>query len=374
MTAAWPLNVLESDACATATCRCITDTMHPPAVEPSRAGLAGASPDVPVIADARLSRATFRRIIAVRELGMLGALFVLCVALSFASPYFFTLRNIFNVLQGMSTIGIMGIGATMVLVAGGLDLSVGSVMAVGAVLTARLMTYEGLNAWLSAVAGLGAGLAFGLLNGLLVTRARVVAFIATLATLSIGRGLAFLLATGESGVASNIPMRDAGVGFLGAGYVGPVPMPVIVMLILVALATVFLANTVLGRQIYAVGSNLRAARLCGIRVGRVQCFTYVVAAGLSALAGIISTGLLSTASTNLGVGVELDVIAAAVIGGTSLSGGEGTVVGTLIGAAIMAVVRNAFVLLGMPLHLQTMIIGIVILLAVGLDRRRNLSS
>jgi ribose transport system permease protein len=311
------------------------------------------------------------RLLAVREAGTLAALVVLCVLLSFASPYFFTLRNIFNVLQGMSTIGIMAIGMTIVLVAGGLDLSVGSVMALGAVITARLMTYAGVNAWLSALAGLGTGLAFGLVNGLLVTRARIVPFIATLGTLSVGRGLAYLFATGDAGVASNVPMRDASVGFLGAGYVGPVPMPVILMLALVAIAALFLANTVLGRQIYAVGSNVRAARLCGISVDRVQVFTYVVAGGLSALAGIVTTGLLSTASTNLGQGVELDVIAAAVIGGTSLSGGEGTVVGTLFGAAIMAVVRNAFVLLGMPLHFQTMIIGVVILLAVGLDRRRR---
>jgi ribose transport system permease protein len=317
------------------------------------------------------SKGAFARVLAVREVGTLAALVLLCVALSLASPYFFTLRNIFNVLQGMSTIGIMAIGATMVLVAGGLDLSVGSVMAVGAVLTARLMTYQGVNAWLAAIVGLGAGLGFGLVNGLLVTRARIVPFITTLGTLSVGRGLAFLLATGPTGVASNVPMRDAGVGRLGAGYVGPVPMPVILMLALVALAALFLANTVLGREIYAVGSNIRAARLCGIAVDWVQCFTYVVAGGLSALAGIVTTGLLSTASTNLGQGVELDVIAAAVIGGTSLSGGEGSVVGTLFGAAIMAVVRNAFVLLGMPLHFQTMIIGIVILLAVGLDRRRR---
>jgi len=312
-----------------------------------------------------------RQLFAAREAGVLAALVALCVALSFASPYFLTLRNVFNVLQGMSTIGIMAVGTTMVLVAGGLDLSVGSVLAVGAVLTARLMTYEGVNPWLAALVGLLAGLAFGLVNGLLVTRARIVPFIATLGTLSVGRGLAFLLATGPAGVASNVPMRDPGVGFLGAGYVGPVPMPVILMLAIVAVAAVFLASTVLGRQIYAVGSNLRAARLSGIDVGRVQCFTYVVAGGLSALAGIVSTGLLSTASTNLGQGVELDVIAAAVIGGTSLVGGEGSVLGTLVGAAIMAVVRNAFVLLGMPLHFQTMIIGVVILLAVGLDRRRR---
>jgi ribose transport system permease protein len=300
-----------------------------------------------------------------------AALIALCVIMSFASPYFFTLRNIFNVLQGMSTVGIMAIGMTMVLIAGGLDLSVGSVLAIGAMVTARLMTFHGLHPWLAVLAGLAAGLAMGLLNGVLITRAKLIPFIATLGTLSIGRGIAFLLASGgASTVASNIPMRDAGVAYLGAGYIGPVPVPVVIMLVLVAIAAVFLSNTVLGRQIYAVGSNPRAARLSGISVDRVQLFTYVVAGGLSALAGVITTGLLATASTNLGQGMELDVIAAAVIGGTSLRGGEGSVVGTLIGAAIMAVVRNAFVLLGLPLYLQVMIIGVVILLAVGLDRRR----
>ena len=316
--------------------------------------------------------AAMSRVFAVREAGVLVALLALCIALSLASPYFFTLRNVFNVLQGMSTIGIMAIGTTIVLIAGGLDLSVGSVLAVGAVLTARLMTYSGWNPWLAVVAGLAAGAALGFANGVLITKARIVPFIATLGTLSVGRGLAFLLATGGAGsVASNVPMRDAGVAFLGAGYIGPVPVPVILMLLLVGVSAALLGSTVLGRQIYAVGSNPRAARLSGISVERVQLFTYVVAGVLSALAGIITTGLLSTASTNLGQGVELDVIAAAVIGGTSLIGGQGTVIGTLIGAAIMAVVRNAFVLLGLPLYLQVMIIGVVILLAVGLDRRRR---
>jgi len=301
----------------------------------------------------------------------LVALLVLCFVLSIASPYFFTLRNIFNVLQGMSTIGIMAIGMTIVLIAGGLDLSVGSVLAVGAVLTARLMTFNGVNPWLSVAAGLAAGVGIGAVNGLLVTRAKIVPFIATLSTLGVARGLAFVLATGAGTVASNVPMRDAGVAYLGSGYIGPVPVPVLIMLALVVLAAVLLANTVLGRQIYAVGSNARAARLSGISVERVQLITYVICGGLAALAGVITTGLLATASTNLGQGIELDVIAAAVIGGTSLNGGEGSVIGTLIGAAIMAVVRNAFVLLGLPLHLQVMIIGVVILLAVGLDRRRH---
>ncbi|HET7457453.1 MAG TPA: ABC transporter permease [Gemmatimonadaceae bacterium] len=313
-----------------------------------------------------------RRFAGARETFVFAALVILCVVVSLASPYFFTARNLFNVLQGMSTIGIMAIGMTMVLVAGGLDLSVGSILAVGAVLTARLMTYGGVHPWLAVLCGLAAGVAFGAVNGLLVTKVRIVPFIATLGTLSVGRGLAFLLATGLAGsVASNVPMRDRGVAFLGGGYLGPVPVPVVIMLVLVALAAAFLDNTVLGRQIYAVGSNPRAARLSGIAVDRVQLFTYVASGALCALAGVISAGLLSTASTNLGAGVELDVIAAAVIGGTSLQGGEGTVYGALFGAAIMAVVRNAFVLLGLPLHFQTMIIGVVILLAVGLDRLRR---
>jgi ribose transport system permease protein len=313
-----------------------------------------------------------RRALASRESYVFGALLVLCVAMSAASPYFLSVRNLFNVLQGMSTIGIMAIGTTMVLVAGGLDLSVGSILAVGAVLTARLMTYDGLSPWLAVVGGLVAGLVFGLVNGVLVTRGRIVPFIATLGTLSIGRGLAFLLATGPAGsVASNVPMRDRSVGFLGAGYVGVVPMPVIVMVVLAVIAAIFLGNTVTGRQIYAVGSNPRAARLSGIAIDRVQMFTYAVSGVLCALAGVISAGLLSTAATNLGQGVELDVIAAAVIGGTSLQGGEGSVHGALFGAAIIAVVRNAFVLLGLPLHFQTMIIGAVILIAVGADRVRR---
>ncbi|NUQ19471.1 MAG: ABC transporter permease [Gemmatimonadaceae bacterium] len=313
-----------------------------------------------------------RRAVGARESWVFAALVALCVVMSLASPYFLTVRNLFNILQGMSTIGIMTIGMTMVLVAGGLDLSVGSILAVGAVLTARLMTYAGLNPWLAVVCGLLAGVAFGLVNGLLVTRVGIVPFIATLGTLSMGRGLAFLLAAGPAGtVASNVPMRDPGVTFLGAGYIGVVPMPVIIMVVLAVLAALFLGNTVLGRQIYAVGSNVKAARLSGIAVPRVQLFTYAVTGLLCALAGVISAGLLSTAATNLGQGVELDVIAAAVIGGTSLNGGEGTVHGALFGAAIIAVVRNAFVLLGLPLHFQTMIIGAVILLAVGVDRVRR---
>jgi ribose transport system permease protein len=313
-----------------------------------------------------------RRAAAAREASTLLALVVLCALVSVASPYFFTLRNVFNVLQGMSTIGVMAVGMTMVLVAGGLDLSVGSILAVGAVLTARLMTYHGVHPWLAVACGLAAGLAFGAVNGLLVTRLRIVPFIATLGTLSVGRGLAYLLAAGgEGSVASNVPMRDPGVAMLGAGYVGPVPVPVLLMLALVALAGCSCRTRCSGGRSTRWGAT-RARRAPLGRQRRAGAARHLRGDRRAVrLAGVMSAGLLSTASTTLGQGVELDVIAAAVIGGTSLQGGEGSVWGALLGAAIMAVVRNAFVLLGLPLHFQTMIIGAVILLAVGLDRRRR---
>jgi len=316
-----------------------------------------------------------RRIFRTREIGVLAALFVLCVAMYFASPYFFTTKNLFNVLRGMSTIGIMAIGMTMVIVSGGIDLSVGSLAAVSAMLTARLMTYHNVPPWISVIGGLLLGLLLGSTNGFIITRVKVNPFITTLGMMSVARGLTYLLATGLQGsVASNIPMRNEQVNFLGSGYIGVVPFPVIEMVVLVTIFSLFLKHFVLGRQIYAVGSNEQAARLSGVSVGNVRLFVYTLLGGLAALAGIMGAGLLSTAPTNLGLGTELDVIAAVVIGGASLAGGEGTILGAVIGAAIMAVIRNAFVLLKLPIYMQTVTIGVVIIIAVALDQLRKRGS
>lgn len=312
-----------------------------------------------------------KRLFQAREIGVLGALVVLVIIMSFASPYFLKAMNIFNVLRGMSTIGIMSIGMTMVIITGGIDLSVGSLLAVSGMFAARLM-YSGVHPFLSLLGGFGIGIGLGAVNGLVITRARVTPFITTLGMLSIGRGLTYLLATGLKGaVASNVPMRNDAVNFLGAGYIGPVPFPIIEMAILIVVFSYFLKHTVLGRQIYAVGSNREAARLSGVNVARVQVFAYTVTGALCALAGIINAGLLSTAATNAGQGNELDVIAAVVIGGASLFGGEGTVLGAIIGAAIMALIRNSFVLLHLPAFLQTVSIGVVIILAVAADNLRK---
>ena len=217
------------------------------------------------------------------------------------------------------------------------------------------------------------GSSWGLVNGLIITKVKVTAFITTLGMFSIGRGLTYILATGLQGtVASNIPMRDPGVNFLGGGYIGPVPFPIIEMLCARGWSSRgSCAAPSWDSQIYAVGSNDEAARLSGVNVDRVRIFTYAATGALCGLAGIMSGGLLATAATNAGEGNELDVIAAVVIGGTSLAGGEGSIIGAIIGAAIMAVLRNAFVLLHLAAFLQTVSIGVVIILAVATDNLRK---
>ncbi len=312
-----------------------------------------------------------RKALANRETGVFLALLALVLIMTLLSPFFLKPMNIFNVLRGMSTIGIMSIGVTMVIITGGIDLSVGSLLAVTGMFTARLM-YAGVFPWICVAGGFVLGLLLGMLNGFVITKVKVNAFITTLGMMSVGRGLTYLLATGVQGtVASNMPMRDPSVNFIGGGYLGPVPFPIVEMVILVVVFSWFLGNTVLGRQIYAVGSNDEAARLSGVNVDRVKLFTYTATGVLCALAGIMSGGLLATAATNAGEGNELDVIAAVVIGGASLSGGVGTVIGAIIGAAIMAVLRNAFVLLHLPAFLQTISIGVVIILAVASDNLRT---
>lgn len=321
-----------------------------------------------------------RRLLQIREIGVLAALIVLVVAMSFAHEAFLSELNIFNVLRGMATIGIMSIGMTMVIVTAGIDLSVGSILAASAMLTARFMYLEVMDPWLAFAAGIGFGSLLGFVNGIVITKLKVNPFITTLGMLSVGRGLTYLLASGLQGtVASNVPMRHEGVSFLGNGYVlentaffeRGIPFPVIEMFVLVIIFSLFLRYTVLGRQIYAVGSNEAAARLSGVPVDRVKIFVYTITGAFCALSGIMTAGLLRTAATNAGQAIELSVIAAVVIGGASLMGGEGTIIGAIIGAAIMAVLRNAFVLLQFPSYAQQITIGVVIVIAVAADQWRS---
>ncbi len=318
------------------------------------------------------------RVIRAREMGVLLALILLVLYVSSETPYFFRAQNLMNVLRSMSTVGIMSIGMTMIIVTAGIDLSVGSVLAASAMFAARLMFTETASPWVAVAGGLAFGAMLGLINGLIITKIGVNPFITTLGMLSIGRGLTLYLASNLKGtVASNIPMRNEDVNFLGAGYIENVPIvdripfPVIEMFVLVIFFSLFMRYTVLGRQIYSVGANETAARLSGVPVDMVKIFVYTITGLLAAFAGIITAGLLATSATNAGQGVELDVIAAVVIGGASLMGGEGSIVGAIIGAAIMAVLRNAFVLLHFESYMQTITIGSVIIAAVAIDQLRR---
>lgn len=288
------------------------------------------------------------------------------------TEYFLTSNNIFNMLKSMSRVGIMSIGMTLVIITAGIDLSVGSIMAVSSMTTARLLML-GVHPLIAIPFGLIVGISLGMTNGLVITKLRVNPFIATLGMLSIGRGLAYFITivgadSSGASVASNISIDNSFISFIGSGYIGDIPIQVIIMIAMVIISSLLLKYSVLGRQIYAVGSNEEAARLSGVEVNKVKIFVYAMCGFLCAIAGLIEAGMLSTAATNAGEGVELDVIAAVVIGGASLMGGRGSIIGAVIGAAIIAVIHNAFVQLQMPAYVQTITIGTVIILAVSIDR------
>ncbi len=307
----------------------------------------------------------------VKELNILLALIALCTFLSFATPYFLTTDNALGVARAFSLTAIAAIGQTMVIITGGIDLSVGSVLALSGLSTGMLLA-DGWPLVPCVLAGLGVGMIFGICNGLLVTRIGLPPFIATLGMLSIGRGLVYIL---TQGYPVTIPRGEELLLEVGQGYVGIVPVPVIVMLGITVVATIFLSKTTLGRYIYAVGGNEEAARLAGIDVSRVKMVVYTISGLLAAVSGIILLSRLVSAQPSAGLGFELPVIAAAIIGGTSLLGGEGTVLGAVLGAAIIGVLENGMVLLGVNAYAQQAVTGAVVLIAVGLDiwqkRRRQ---
>jgi ribose transport system permease protein len=308
---------------------------------------------------------------SVKELNILIALIALSTFLSFASPYFLTADNALGVARAFSLTAIAAIGQTMVIITGGIDLSVGSVLALSGLSTGMLLA-TGWPLVPSIVAGLLVGMIFGACNGLLITRVGLPPFIATLGMLSIGRGLVYVL---TKGYPVTVPRGEDLLLQVGQGYVGIVPVPVIIMLAITVIATLFLSKTTLGRYVYAVGGNEEAARLAGIDVSRVKMFVYTVSGLLAAVSGIILLSRLVSAQPSAGLGFELPVIAAAIIGGTSLVGGEGTVLGAVLGAAIIGVLENGMVLLGVNTYAQQAVTGAVILVAVGLDmwqkRRRQ---
>lgn len=303
------------------------------------------------------------------QYGILLVFVLLCVVLTFANPFFLTEQNISNVLRQTSINGILAIGMTYVILTGGIDLSVGSVLAFSSMVAASLVSGEQpQGVFVAIMAGLGTGAALGMVNGLLVSRFGVPPFVATLGMLSVARGLTFIYTDGTP-----IPNLSPAFRTIGQGFVGPIPVPVFIFAGVALLFWWVLKYTTFGRYIYAVGGNERSARTSGVNTRGVLFGAYIIAGSLAGLAGLILTARTTSALPQAGVSYELDAIAAVVIGGTSLSGGTGSVLGTVIGALIIGVINNGLDLLGVSSYYQQVIKGVIIITAVLLDvsRRRR---
>ena len=296
-----------------------------------------------------------------RQLGTLSGLLVLVVALWILTPHFLTISNLLNVAEQATIIAIIAVGMTFVIITGGIDLSVGSVLAFSGVVMASSLQ-SGVPLPFALMIGLGVGLLCGVVNGLLITIGRLPPFIATLGMMSVARGAALMFTEGR-------PISGFSEGFrsIATGEILRIPAPVVIMIVVYVIAHFVLKRTKLGRYTYAIGGNEEAALLSGINVRLNKTLVYGIAGLLSGLAAILLTARLNSAQPIAGMSYELDAIAATVIGGTSLLGGEGTISGTLIGALIMAVLRNGLNLLSVSSFFQQVVIGSVIILAVLID-------
>ena len=317
-----------------------------------------------------------------QKFAALGGLFALLIIFSLASSNFGTTNNMITILLQTTSIALMGIGVTYVIITGGIDLSIGSVVAFAGVVAALLVKNADFPVWLAFVAAVIAGIIAGAINGCMVNYLRLPPFIATLGMMMIVRGVALQM-TGARSIAG-LPKAFGTLGNEALWKITAVnergitittfpgiPYPVILLAVLAVIFAYILSSTKLGRYIYAVGSNEEATRLSGINVRRVKLSAYMISGGFAAITGIVLMSRLITAQPNAGVAYEMDAIASAVIGGTSLMGGVGTISGTIIGAFIIGVLRNGLNMLNVQYFIQQVIIGVVIIVAVSVDRLRD---
>lgn len=299
------------------------------------------------------------------EIGLLLALVAECAVFAVAAPHFFTADNLRNVTLQASISAILSAGMTFVILTGGIDLSVGSVVAMAGIVATSCLKL-GIGLPLSILAALAFGALSGGMAGALVARLSLAPFIVTLAFMTIWRGAAFLVTDGR-------PVWDLPPGFalLGGGRLLGIPVPTLAMLGIFAAGHVALTATRYGRHVVACGGNPEAARLAGIRTGHVLASVYVLSGTLAALSGVLLASRMNSGQPNAGLMYELDAIAAAVVGGTSLTGGRGSIVGTLLGALLIAVLRNGLNLLDVSSYVQQVLVGAVILAAVLFDPQRR---
>jgi len=296
------------------------------------------------------------------NLGIIIGLLAISTILTILSPAFLTKTNIFNVLRQVSMNLYVACGMTMVIILGGIDLSVGSTIALSGVVTGGLIAFSGLPLVPALLCGVAAGTLVGAINGAIISRTTIPPFIVTLATMNIARGAAYVYTGGQP-----IRVMSDDFNFIGAGYLGSVPMPILYLIAVVIASFLILTKTKTGRHIYAVGGNMTAARFSGIKTRNVQFFVYVFSGLMSAIAGAVLASRMFSGQPTAGQGAEMDAIAAVVLGGTSMSGGVGKIGGTVIGGLIIGVLSNGLNLLGVNSFWQYIVKGVVILIAVYVD-------
>ena len=307
----------------------------------------------------------FKKLLSVKSMQqtfLLGILLVLILVMSLLSPYFLTVVNVTNLLRQVAMVAIAAVGATFIMITRGLDISVGGLLAFTGVAFA-LFTVAGAPLLIATLLSIGVGAGVGMVNGALIVGAKINPVIATLGTMYMTRGLAFLV-SGGTAVVNGLP---GNFNVVGRGYVWVVPIPVIIMGVVFIVGHLLLSKTLLGKYTYAIGGNPETARLSGISVKKITFSLYVMAGALTGLSGAIMASRLATGNPTVGQGFEFDVIIAVLLGGTSLSGGEGTIVGTLIGTLIVGVLANGLNLLGVHTFYQYIIKGLVLVFAVMLD-------
>ncbi len=301
-----------------------------------------------------------------REYSIFFIFLLVCAVIASIRPVFLSVNNIFNVIRQVSMIGIMSVGMTFVILSADIDLSVGSVAGFCGALTAGLMARQGLSPLAAILVPIPLAALMGWVMGIIITKAKVHSFVVSLGMMSVARGMALVYTKGLS--IGNLPKS---FGALGGGMVGPIPIPVIVFVIFMVLGYLILTRTPYGRAVYAIGGNQEAARLSGIKVDRYRIANFILCSTLAGFAGIILASRTRSAWPAAATGWELDVISAVVIGGTSFFGGRGGMIGTLIGALFLGVLRNGANLLGISPFYQQIIIGALVVAAVVIDRLRQ---
>lgn len=304
-----------------------------------------------------------------RQYGIFIVFSIICLIISFISPQFLTVSNWTIIITQASINALLAFGVTFVIITGGIDLSLGSIVAVAGVSAAMLAHPDSYPVFVPVFAGLFTGLLIGAFNGFIITKSKIAPFIVTLGTMTIGRGLALILSNGRP--VSNL--SDSFV-FIGSAKIMGIPLLIIILILMFILCSVILNKTILGRYIYAVGGNEQAARASGINVNQVKMAVYSISGLLAGLAGILLTSRITTGQPNAGAGFELDAIAAVVIGGTSTTGGKGSIAGTLIGVLLIGVINNSLDLLNVTSYYQQVVMGIIIIGAVVLDSMNQKSN